>query len=625
MTTPVTVKRPTLPAAFWPPARALCCALSAALLLGFATAQAPSPTAAPAAAPPVPVVIPVSAPTLGPALPSVPNNVPSNVPALPVPALPVPAPVPTAPVTVPAVPVIPVTPAPPVVTPPVVTPPPVTVPPVTVPPVTVPPITVNPPVTPPTVRNAVRGLWVDGFGVGLKSRAQVTTLIRDAQRLGINTLFVQTIRRADCLCNRALVPRVADRDLEGGFDPLDEVIAQAHAQNIRVIAWVSVTGAGSASAPNTSPQHMLTKHGPAAAGAQSWVNRRIDGSYLEGGDIWLDPGNAAAHDYMAQAVISLVKNYAIDGLQFDRIRYPDGGDWGYTPAALSRFRAETGARGVPLPSDPMWANWKREQITALVRRVALEARIQKPNLWISAATITYGAPPADLAAFEKSRTYSDVYQNWPAWTASGLVDLNVTMNYKQDTLPNHIAWFDGWNTFALKVAGRADVAAGAALYLNMPAVSRAQMSRALDAGLGWVGYAYRTPNVDVYKGQIGLAQGLEQLRKALSDNAGPLRPTAWQQNPPQRYGLLGRVRGLNAGWREVEVLDSSGKVLSTGRTDANGYYGFADLPAGVAEVRVAGQRWIEPLQKFGVARVPDLLLREVQIVPPVPSVSVGRQ
>ena len=111
---------------------------------------------------------------------------------------------------------------------------------------------------------AVRGLWVDAFGPGLKTPAQVAQMVKDARALGVNTLFVQTIRRADCLCSRASVPRATDRDLTPGFDPLAEVLKLAHAQGIRVFAWVSVTGAGNAAVPNTSPQHILKAHGPAA-------------------------------------------------------------------------------------------------------------------------------------------------------------------------------------------------------------------------------------------------------------------------------------------------------------------------------------------------------------------------
>ncbi len=477
-----------------------------------------------------------------------------------------------------------------------------------------------PPLPTPALPNetelgAVRGLWVDAFGPGLKTPAQVSQMVSDAAKLGINSLFVQTIRRADCFCNRASVPRATDPDLAPGFDPLADVLKLAHAQNMRVFAWVSVTGAGSAAAPNTSPQHLLKTHGP-GAGPASWVNRRSDGTYLEGADIWLDAGIPQAAEYMVQGLLSIVRNYDVDGIQLDRIRYPDGGSWGYSAAALARYRSETGAKSTPLPGDAAWINWKRQQITALVRRVVLETRRLKPQVWISAATITYGAPPANLSAFQQSRTYRDVLQDWPAWTQEGLIDLNVLMNYKQDLVPNHIEWFDDWNKFALSVRGKAEVAAGTALYLNSPDISRSQMQRALGAGLGWVGYAYRTPGVDVYKNGQSQPKGFEVLRRSLTQDGGPLTSTVWDVAPPTRYALLGRVVGsAQVGGRAVEARSENGALLAATTTDGNGYYGFADLPMGQVEVRVSGQRWQGQLSQPGVVRYPDLLLRDVPLLP----------
>ena len=272
--------------------------------------------------------------------------------------------------------------------------------------------------------------------------------------------------------------------------------------------------------------------------------------------------------------------------------------------------------GTPKPTDPVWTDWKREQITALVRRVVLEARRLRPELWISAATITYGAPPLDMAAFQKSRTFSDVLQNWPAWTEEGLLDLNVLMNYKQDAVPNHIAWFDDWNKFALSVRGKADVAAGTALYLNTPDISRHQMQRALDAGVGWVGYAYRTPGVAVYKSGQSQPKGFTALKQTLTGNSGPLTPVAWNAEPPARYAVLGRVVGsVQPGGRIVEARSDNGTLLGKTTTDGNGYYGFTDLPLGDVEVRVGGQRWQGKLSAPGVVRYPDLLLKDVKIVP----------
>ncbi|WP_291431633.1 family 10 glycosylhydrolase [Deinococcus sp.] len=468
----------------------------------------------------------------------------------------------------------------------------------------------------------LRGLWIDAFGPGLKTRAQVAQTVVDAQRMGVNTLFVQAIRRADCLCLKASVPTVTDPDLEKNFDPLQVITTLAHARGMRVIAWVSVTGVGNTAAPNTSPAHVLRGHG-AQAGAASWVARRPDGTWQEGRDTWLDAAIPDAAAYMTEAVVSLIRNYPVDGVQLDRIRYPDGGTWGYDPKTLARYRAETGRAGTPATTDPQWAAWKREQVTNLVRRITLEVKSLRPDAWVSAATITYlTAPrPGDLGGFARTRTYGDVLQDWPAWMQSGLIDLNVLMNYKRDTVAPQADWFNGWNAFALSVRDRPDgartaLAAGTAMYLNAPDITAAQARRTVQTGLGWVGYSYRTPTAAVYGQRELAAQGLKAIAAALGEPGMPLeRPLAWTDAPPTVRGLLGRVTGTaTPGGRAVQALQQ-GQVVAESVTDVLGYYGFAALPAGKTEVRVSGQRWADTIPERGVVRLPNLLVRDTPVMP----------
>ncbi|WP_081846223.1 glycoside hydrolase family 10 protein [Deinococcus marmoris] len=572
-----------------------------------------------------------------PAVSAVPSTTP---PSDPVPANPVPAnPVPELPPTpIPAPPAEPVQPAPeppvPVLPAPVVPAPVLPGPTLPAPEVPVTPAVELPtpaPVRPapaplrPPVGSGVRGLWIDAFGPGLKTRAQVTQMVDDAARMGVNTLFVQAIRRADCLCLKASVPRATDPDLEKGLDPLGLSVRLAHARGMRVIAWVSVTGIANVAVPNTNPAHISRTHGP-NSGAASWMARRPDGSWQEGNDGWLDLGIPEAAEYAIQGVVSLVRNYGIDGVQLDRIRYPDGDVWGYDPKVLARYRAETGRTGTPVVSDLTWQDWKRQQVTNVVRRITLEVKSLRPDAWITAATITYGQPPApgDLAGFRRTRTYGDVLQDWPAWMQSGLIDLNVLMNYKRDAVGEQGVWFDGWNAFARGVQPRADglsagVAAGTAMYLNGAPVTADQAGRSVGAGLGWVGYSYRTPTLDVYGAKETTAQGLNTIQKLLTAPGAVLAsPAPWKEKPPTSRGLMGRITGTSVpGFRVVEALQN-GQVMAYSMTDGSGYYGFAALPPGKTEVRVSGQRWVDTVPERGVIRLPDLTVRDLKPVTAAP-------
>ncbi|WP_424949647.1 glycoside hydrolase family 10 protein [Deinococcus sp.] len=467
------------------------------------------------------------------------------------------------------------------------------------------------PISPaPVSPSGLRGLWVDGFGPGLRTPAEVSRMVSDAAGLGFNTLFVQAIRRGDCLCLLSSVPVAAD--IQKGFDPLAETIRLAHARHLRVIGWVSVTGAYNSILPSAGKAQVFVQHGPAAR--DSWLSRKPDGSWQSGADAWLDPGIPASADHMARAAVSLVRAYALDGLQLDRIRYPDGGDWGYSPVTLERYRSETGQTGVPAPSDERWKAWKRDQVTLLARRIALESRALRPGIIISAATIVYGDGPADLNAFQATRSYSEVLQDWPAWMKEGLLDVNVIMNYKRDGVNGQEGWFDRWNAFAASQrVGTGEVAAGTSMYLNSPQVTAAQAGRALGLGLGWVGYAYRTPTGDVYRAAQSQSQGLAALKTAISTVPGLLTEggaaPVWNVTVQARRAILGRVVGTpQPGGLSVAAYGPDGAQIAGTTTDGSGFYGFTDLPAGRTEVRVGDQSWAEPLS-LGVTRFPNLLLR----------------
>lgn len=460
----------------------------------------------------------------------------------------------------------------------------------------------------------LRGMWVDAFGKGLKTRIQIMQMLDDAEQLGINTLFVQAIRRGDCLCLKSTLPPVTDADLEKGLDPLGFVTEQAHARGLKVIAWASVTGIANVASPSRHPQHVMRLHG--ANSSDSWLARRPDGTWKEGNDGWLDVGIPAAAEYAAQAVVSLVKNYPIDGVQLDRIRYPDGGAWGYDSKTIARYRRETSQKGTPKPNDPEWQAWKREQVTGLVRRIALEVKHVRPELWVSAATIVYGAPPAHTKpAFQKSPTYRGVLQDWVTWIEEGLIDLNVTMNYKRDGIGEQSAWFDGWNRFAARMntrldGGKALAAAGVAWYLNGTEVSGSQSARALSAGLdGWVGYAYRSLTPKVLSGQMSLSQGVDALAGQLKARTGAhLAARSFTEKPPTMRGVWGQVRGTQPGGQRVEAW-VNGKRISSVLTDGNGHYGFLILPEGKVEVRVAGQVLHAEVPSLGVTKLPLVTLK----------------
>jgi uncharacterized lipoprotein YddW (UPF0748 family) len=440
--------------------------------------------------------------------------------------------------------------------------------------------------TPKILPLQLRGLWVDAFGPGFKTPLEVDKLVRDAQAMRVNALFVQVSRRADCYCNKSSMPRTADPSVPAGFDPLQNVLDKAHAAGIQVHAWIISTSIWNKTAPESSSVHPFKLHGPNAKGRDNWLTMRADGETRAGADYVLDLGHPDAAEFVANMYSSVVQNYAVDGVQFDRIRYPDSGGppflatWGYNPTALERFRLETNRTDKPGVADPQWLQWRRDQVTNLVRRVYLQVKSIRPSVWVSAATITYREAPTNLEQFEQTRTYAEILQDWPAWMREGILDLNIPMNYKREREADQVKWFDGWNQFAVQQKARGRVAVGTANYLNSALDGVNQLKRGLSVtGMdGWVGYSYRTPDSEVNATRRSSLDG----QKILGTNLmATFTSSAGWDAPSQNFtAVFGRVKqnGVGLGNARVELHAQSRTDALETVSDANGYYGFLNVP-----------------------------------------------
>ena len=492
-----------------------------------------------------------------------------------------------------------------------------------------------------------RAWWVDAFGEGIFNSAQVDKLVNAATAANINALVVQVGRRGDCFCNRASMPRTQAGIAAVPYDPLDEVITKAHAAGIQVHAWIITTAMWNSSTAPLDARHAFNQHGPSKTGYSNWLGVRYDGFLRESASSaanwFFDPGHPDAADYIVEMYLSVARNYAIDGLNFDRVRYPDlplaawpaDNAWGYNPVALDRFQGATGRTDRPLPNDPQWSQWRRDQITNIVRRVWVEAYAVKPNLRISADTITYGDGPQGYGGdWTQTRPYRETLQDWRGWMEEGILDTNVPMNYKREhcteTGPgcfgNQRAWYTNWNEFAKDHQYARRTTIGAALYLNTVDGSVIQLRKALapsaagNRGIGWVGYSYRTPDCrtnsscnpplpfgfragDASRAELirALTQPSEydpQLPPVFSSPASV--PAMTWKTAPTRGHVAARVTtntGIVLDQILVELRDpETDAVLRSRLTDGSGYVAFVDLTPGRYKVfvpddpRVTGKR-----------------------------------
>jgi len=143
------------------------------------------------------------------------------------------------------------------------------------------------------------------------------------------------------------------------------------------------------------------------------------------GACWLCPSNPVNRKLEKDVMLEIVRKYHPAGIHFDYIRYP-GSKFCYCPGCKARFEEAEKVQVAEWPKDVMpggehyerFMEWRRGQVTALVREVSEEARKLDPRIKISAAV---------FRDWENHRV--SVGQDWKLWCEKGYLDFVCPMDY----------------------------------------------------------------------------------------------------------------------------------------------------------------------------------------------------
>lgn len=172
----------------------------------------------------------------------------------------------------------------------------------------------------------VRGVWIQGADFNTPQAADA--LLERVLAGNFNTLFVRAFSRGEAYYNSQLAER-AD-NISPDFDPLAYLVPRAHRHGLKVYAWLAV-GRVASSALNLEP--VLTQH-------SEWAVVDACGTRGE----WLNLAHPEARRFIQDLVREIIRNYPVDGIHLDYIRYP-GLDWGFddysTAAFIKKYDADT--------------------------------------------------------------------------------------------------------------------------------------------------------------------------------------------------------------------------------------------------------------------------------------------
>jgi uncharacterized lipoprotein YddW (UPF0748 family) len=340
-----------------------------------------------------------------------------------------------------------------------------------------------------------RGLWVlcEGSQRVLEEPARIRALTEDARRLGATDLFVQVYRGGRAWFDSSLADDAPYRAIRtsAGTDTLADLITRAHDAGLRVHAWVNTLSlASNRNAPIVRELGrdvvVSDRRGRSILDFPKLDVPPPDRTYYRMGTpaVWLDPGAPGVAERLAETFAELVRRYPeLDGVHLDHARYPDvlpfspgsrfgvGLDFGYGAPSRARFREQTGLEapmGRSLANATAWDEWRRDQVTELVRKVRAAVGAVSPEIQLSAAVWTYA-----------DRAYLAMGQDWRRWLEEGLLDLAVPMTYTRD---DRILGYHA-RSFASAVDGaRIWVGMGTWLFASQPERALEQIRIARTAG-----------------------------------------------------------------------------------------------------------------------------------------------
>jgi uncharacterized lipoprotein YddW (UPF0748 family) len=466
-----------------------------------------------------------------------------------------------------------------------------------------------------------RGFWADAFHSGFKSTSQINAMVSRAVTGNYNAIIAEVLAYHDrgssghgAYWNSSIVPK-AD-DISGTLDPLAYLVAQAHAADIEVHAWIVPYRVCSSWPPNgntllaSHPEWLMVEMADMDGGPAT-----IDGVYV------LDPGSPDAQEYLVSIVQELVRNYAIDGINLDYIRYTqvDAGypaDEDYAGSSLARFRTLYWYAGTPAPTGvPLWNNFRRRTIDELVRRLRVEIPSITSNprqpLQLTADLITFGNAPSD---FEDSSAY-ELHQNWKYWMEQGWLDAGIPMNYKREYDSAQAQWYRNWVDAAIEWRYSRHMFCGQANYLNTMADSITQLQYSLDAEAdGTCNYSYyATADQDMDGNWESDWTWYTYVSDQLFTTPVPIPDLPWRDPATAVEGTLwGQITNFETGGPADGALVQVG-TLDSVYSDGNGYYVVTMIPAGPGGTAydISAQTWYCPEEHLsGIVVLPGEVVRQ---------------
>jgi len=411
------------------------------------------------------------------------------------------------------------------------------------------------------IEKELRGAWVTRFNWTHQNpdtmRNRIHTIMEKLGNANFNAVFFQVRGQAETLYPS---PIETWSKLVGyqdpGYDPVQLAIKEAHKNGLKFYAYINLLPLWNEDQPPEDKDHLYYQHGPEVESEQSWICFEKGGKPMIRNEYYyLNPALPEVKTYLKKVIRHFVSNYNVDGLHFDRIRYP-GSKYLYDPYTLQKFKKDS------LKNPLTRAEWARKTLTDLVEGVVTEAMLIKPDLENSAAT--WGLyKTKDIPGYEKFNSgYNRYFQDAIDWLDKGIMDFIVPMVYWdiEDPLPN---FDDLWLDFKSRTKNYKNIFPG--MLLKKGWIKNGEIARQIkfvreNGGEGTVMFAIGAEKDN----RMAIVKNIIYPQKV------KLPENIKRTDPKQIYALdLNKLLQQKKGGEEITIDGIKRK-----RTDTNGQIGF---------------------------------------------------
>ncbi len=265
----------------------------------------------------------------------------------------------------------------------------------------------------------LRAVWVARDG--LTDRAKIKSTLDQLLAANINCVCVNvwsrgfTIHPSNVLfaaCGQSQDPAYVGRD------PLQEFIVEAHRRGIEVEAWFEYGFMFGWSGWYAGP----TGVGPVLTANPGWIARDNTGnSQVSDGAggffTWAIHEHPDVRQFLLDLAVEVARRYDVDGIQFDRVRYPST-SFGYDTVTAAAYQAATGQTPPTNVNSSAWKSWRAARLTSFHADFYNSVKAVRPTLRVTdAPTVMPGA-------------YDNFLQDWPAWLTGGSLDIVYPQVYR---------------------------------------------------------------------------------------------------------------------------------------------------------------------------------------------------